>query len=216
MAMNKYKVRLYWEKHGTLGLLKKALPFLFSCVPLNFYSISRLPQNKIRPKCPVDIRKGSIDDIQIIIDLLGTDDPEIITGQIKHLFNTGGELFLAFSENTLVHVARLRHYPGVLKTHPFERDPLIKIRNDEVYIGHCETRSNFRGMNIYPAVLQHIVKLAFEDGKKRCFISSAPWGIVSIKGIEKAGLSFVGQKRRFRIFGKIFNSLWSSSEGTKQ
>lgn len=212
MAINRNKIKLYWEKHGTLNLLKKALPFLFSYVPLNFYCISYLPENKIQPKCPLEIHKGSLDDIELIIDFMGDVDKEMIYGQIKYLFDTGGEMFLAFSEGELAHVARLRHYPGVLEVNSVERDPLIKIKKDEVYIGHCQTAGRYQGKNIYPAVLQHIIRYAFENGKKRCFGSSSPSGKASIRGIEKAGFSFVCQKRRFRLVGKIFNNLWSSSE----
>lgn len=211
-TINRNKIKLYWEKHGTLNLLKKALPFLFSYVPLNFYCISHLPENKIQAKCPLEIRKGSLDDIELIIDFMGDEDKKMIYGQIKYLFDTGGEIFLAFSEGELAHVARLRHYPGVLEINSLERDPRIKIKKDEVYIGHCQTTSAFKGKNIYPAVLQHIIKYAFDGGKKKCFGSSSPSGKASISGIEKAGLSFVGQKRKFRLVGKLYNDLWSSSE----
>lgn len=121
-------------------------------------------------------------------------------------------MFLAFSEGELSHVARLNHYPGSLEVNPFERDPPAKIKKDEVFIGHCQTAYEFRGKNIYSAVLQHIIKYAFENDKNRCFISASPSNKVSIRGIKKVGFSFVGQKRKFRLFGKIFNNLWTSSE----
>ena len=69
-----------------------------------------------------------------------------------------------------------------------ERDSRIEIKKDEVFIGHRETAPVFRGKNIYPVVPQHIVKFAFEKGKKRCFGASNPSGKASIRGIEKAGL----------------------------
>jgi RimJ/RimL family protein N-acetyltransferase len=212
-TININKIKLYWKEHGTLNLLiKKVLPFLFSYVPLNYYCISHVPENKIQAKCPLEIRKGSLDDIELIIDFFGGEDKKIIYEQTKYLLDTGGEIFLAFSDGELAHVGRLRHYPGVLEVHSLERDPRIKLNKDEVYIGHCETATAFKGKNILPVVLQHIIKYAFENGKKRCFGSSNPSYKASIKGQEKAGFSFAGKIRKFRIFGKLYNDVWSSSE----
>lgn len=210
MTITTRKIRTYWEKHGTKGLLKKALPFLFSYVPLNFYSISHLPINKVQTTCPLEIRKGTIDDINLIIDFFKDDDREITYKQTKHLFDTGGEIFLAFSEGELAHVLRVRHYPGVLKN-PIEREPPIEIKKDEVFAGHGQTAERYKGKGIGPAVLQHMMRYAFERGIKRCFISSSSTGKASTRGIAKAGFSFVCRKRRFRVLGKIFETTWSSS-----
>jgi hypothetical protein len=156
-------------KYGTLRLLKKSLAFLFSYVPLNFYCISSLPPKKIQSKCPLHIRKGSIDDFQQIADFLENDDPE----QVKLLFNKDRESFLAFSGNMLVHTATLCH-----------------LKKDEVRICYCETRSNFRGMNIYPTILQYLINYSFTHGKKKCFIDAAPSNKASIRGRD-ADLRFL-------------------------
>lgn len=203
-------ILLYWRDHGTLSLIKKALPFIFSYVPLNYYCIYSIPKIVIRPKCQLYIRKGSLNDISLISSVIAGVAKEILYLQIKYLLDTGGEIFIAFCDGEPAHVARVRYYPGVLKWNHFERDPLIALKQDEVYIGHSETNARFKGLNIYPAVLQHIIKYSFENGKIRCFGSSSPLGKVSIRGIEKAGFYYVGRKRRYRVFGKIYDTLWSS------
>lgn len=116
-------------------------------------------------------------------------------------------MFLAFSKDRLVHVAWIHYYPGILKAHP-----LVVIKEDEAYIGRCDTHPEFRGQNIYPVVLQDIVGYAFSKNKHRCFISTPPTHLSSIRGIEKAGFSFVGRIRVFRLFGKAFNNRWMSSK----
>lgn len=88
----------------------------------------------------------------------------------------------------------------------------IEIGGDEAFIGRCDTHPVFRGKNIYPVVLQHIVRYAATKNKHRCFITTAPTLVASIRGIEKAGFSFVGRLRRFRLLGKLFNNHWISSK----
>ncbi len=200
-----------FKRHGIFGLLRKTRSYIFSYVPLNYYCISHMPSECLQAKCQLYIRKGTIEDIPIIINLFSEDSAKLIAEQTQYLFNQGGDIFLAFSEDHLVHAARVRYYPGILKDHPHERCPLIRLKEDELYIGHCETNPAFRGKNIYPVMLQHIAKYAFEKGIARCFGSSSPQGKSSIIGIRKAGFNFVAQKRRFRIFGKIIGNGWSTS-----
>ena len=52
-GINRDKINRHLKKHGTLNLLKKAFPFLYSYVPLNFYCITHLPEKMIKPKCPL-------------------------------------------------------------------------------------------------------------------------------------------------------------------
>jgi GNAT superfamily N-acetyltransferase len=211
------KLRAYWKRYGTLILTKKIIlriiSPLFSYTPLNFYGISGLPLTQIHPRCPLEIRKGGPEDIDLIVESsVYTDyiDGASVPERIKYLLNTG-EMFLAFSEGRLVHVAWLHYGPGVREVFPH-----VKIMADDAFIGRCQTHPEFRGKNIYPAVLQHMVRYAVAKNKKRCFISTSPTITASIKGIEKAGFFFVGKLRRFRLFGKIFNNRWMSPPMEKQ
>lgn len=205
------KVKSYWQKHGTLGLVKKVLsrfcsPF-FSYNPLNFYGIAGLPQTQLKPRCPLEIRMGGPKDIDSMEEMLSYMNEAAVRKQIRENFDNGGELFLAFSVGKLVHIAWLHYCVGTEKVYPH-----VKIDMDEAFIGRCDTHSEFRGNNIYPAVLQHIVRYAAANNKRKCYITTAPTLAASIRGIEKAGFSFVGKLRRFRFFGKTFNNQWVSSE----
>lgn len=205
------KVKSYWKKYGTLGLAKKVVlracsPF-FSYNPLNFYGMAGLPQTQLKPRCPLEICRGSPEDIDLMEDMLSYMNEATVRKQIREYFDNGGELFLAFSGGKLVHIAWLHYCAGTDKVYPH-----VKIDKDEAFIGRCDTHPAFRGKNIYPVVLQHIVRYAATKNKHRCFITTAPTLVASIRGIEKAGFSFVGKLRRFQLFGKIFNNQWVSSD----
>ncbi len=194
------------------GFSRRALRFLCSYVPLNFYHVSRIPEVEVQPGCSLEIRRAEPADIPLISQCLDPSESDVVSEQIRHLFNGGGEAFLAFSDGKLVHVARLRYYPGVVNTKHPERDPRVKIRIDEAFIGHCQTLNGFCGRRIYPAILQHMARHVLLNGKNRCFICASPSNRASVKGIQTAGFTFVSKVRRLRLFGKIFNDVWCSPE----
>ncbi|MBA7696966.1 hypothetical protein ES703_105624 [subsurface metagenome] len=205
------KVKSYWKKYGTLRLVKKVLSrvcsFFFSYHVHNFYGISVLPRTQLRPRCSLEIRKGSPEDTNLMVKMLDYMDQTTVRKQQRRLFDNGGKVFLAFSEGKLVHI-------GWLFCSPLIHEPSfsVRINQDEAYIGRCDTHPDFRGKNIYPAVLQHIITHAVGKNRKRCFVATIPTNLASIRGIEKAGFSFVGKMRMFKLFGKFFNNLWSSSD----
>ena len=204
------KVKSYWKEYGTFRLVEKVIaricrPF-FSYHPLNFYVISGLPQRRHQPRCPVKFREGSREDIDLIVDLIKEKDELSVLERLTFLFDSGGKLFLAFSKGKLVHTAWLHYRLGVCRTHPH-----VTIKEDEAFMGHCYTPPEFRGNSILPAALQHMIRYAVAQNKKRCIASTYPYNIAAIKGIERAGFSFVGKLRRFRLFGKMLNNQWDSS-----
>lgn len=210
------KAKLYWREYDTLSLVKKiisliCLPF-FSYHPINFYVICGLPKVVVQPRCPLEIRKYRSEDISLLVDFLGEIEESVVRKRAKYFFDKGGELFLVFSKDKLVHIAHLCFYPGIHETHPLEVHPIVELKEDEVFIGYCQTHPEFRGQLIYPATLQHILRYAVAQNKKRCFISTSPRNLASIRGIEKAGFAFLEKKRKFRLFGKMFNNQWISSE----
>ena len=214
MRITASKVKTYWKEYGTLALAKKVVlrirSFLFWYKQLDFYGISGLPQTDVQPRCPLEIRRGSEQDIDLMVQMLNYLDEATARKRERYLFDNGGKVFLGFNEGNLVHIAWLFCLPGIR-----EADHSVKIKQDEVYISSCDTHSEYQGKNIYPAVLQHIVKHAFTQNKRRCFISTSPRNLASIRGIEKAGFSFVGKMRMFKLFGKSFNNQWVSSDTVK-
>ncbi len=198
------------KENGAFEFIKKALKricsFVFWRRTLYFYEISGVPQTVLDPRCPLEIRKGSSEDIDLIVNMLKDMDELVVRRRVKYLFDNRGELFLAFNEGRLAHISWLLYHPGIRESY-FN----VKLKPDEAYISSVYTHPEFRGKNIYPVVLQHILGYAVSRSKKRCFITTGPKHVASIKGIEKAGFLFVGKLQIFRLFGKMFNNQWDSS-----
>lgn len=60
------------------------------------------------------------------------------------------------------------------------------------YLWNFRTMETFRGLNIYPALLQHIIQHEREKAD-RFWIIHAPENRSSLKGIRKAGFRYVGK-----------------------
>lgn len=208
------KLKSYQEKHGTSELVKKVVSricsFVFSYMPLDFYSFSGALVPSLQSRCPLEIRKGSWDDIGLIVDFHKDINVATARKRAEYLFANGGKPFLAFSKGKLTHISWLFYPPGIRESHF-----TVKIRDGEAYIGTCYTSPEFRGENIYPVVIQYIVGYAVRENIRRFFISAAPTNTPSIKGVVKAGFSKIGRLRIFRLFGKFFNNQWVSSDAIK-
>lgn len=60
------------------------------------------------------------------------------------------------------------------------------------YLWNFRTLEAYRGLGIYPALLQYILQHA-DDEAKRFWIIHAPENKASLKGIQKAGFEYVGK-----------------------
>ena len=207
--LNFERLKSYQKKYGVLGVLGKAISrvcsFVFSYRPLYIYRIMGAPQRDVKALCPLEIRKGVSEDIDLIVGLVDEWNQRSIRKLIQRHFDDGGELFLAFSRGRVVHYSWLFYHPGFR-----EQLAYIHLKKDEAHIASAYTIPEFRGQNIYPVVLQHILKCALEKNIRKVCITSAPKNIASVRGIEKAGFCRVGKIGGFRLFGKMFNHHWSS------
>lgn len=121
-----------------------------------------------------------------------------------------GELVRRFANDNLAFVAFLNETPaafgwmarGKAFIGELGHDLVLPLRNR--YLWNFRTLLPFRGMNIYPSLLQYILKYE-EEKSERFWIIHAPENKSSLKGIRKAG---------FRYTGKLFLS--SNSEPTLQ
>lgn len=212
------RIKSLIKKYGIVGFIKKALrricSFVFSYRPVYIYGISSLPSHNLEPRCPLEIRKGTEQDTDLVLELmnhikhnayLNPIRKRALLHRLKARFDGGNEPFLAFGEGTLAHVSWLFHPPKVKET-------LLEahIGNDQRLIGVCLTVPEFRGKNIYPVVLQHILRNVFAQGIKTVFITTSPSNIASIRGIEKVGFRRLKKVRGFILFGKKFNHYWQA------
>jgi hypothetical protein len=78
------------------------------------------------------------------------------------------------------------------------------------YLWNFRTMEAFRGLGIYPALLQYIIQ--YENAKaNRFWIIHAPENNASLKGIKKAGFQFVGKLYSGNVGATIENTFMSKN-----
>jgi len=199
------------REKGVLGFLKETVSrirsFVFSYRPVYIYGISAPPSPNLKARCSLEIHRGTEQNIHHILELMAYMDRSAALQRIKEGFEEEYEPFVAFSEGKVAHVSWLFHPPEVKETLV-----VFHLHEDQCSIGACLTSPEFRGMNIYPVVLQSILQEVVKRGAKAAFIAAAPSNTASIRGIEKAGFRLIETVRGFRLFGKMFNHHWYAPE----
>jgi ribosomal protein S18 acetylase RimI-like enzyme len=64
---------------------------------------------------------------------------------------------------------------------------VISPRSDEIYLYDAFTFTEYRGQNLYPALLQHMLKQSRQEGMRRALIFVLSENTPSIRGVQKAG-----------------------------
>ena len=64
---------------------------------------------------------------------------------------------------------------------------IIAPRGDEVYLYDAFTFAEYRGQNLYPALLQQVLGYNRQQGKRRALIFVLSDNTASIRGVQKAG-----------------------------
>jgi ribosomal protein S18 acetylase RimI-like enzyme len=64
---------------------------------------------------------------------------------------------------------------------------IMHPRGDEVYLYDAFTFAEYRGQNLYPALLQQILDFSREQGLRRALIFVLSDNMASIRGVQKAG-----------------------------
>lgn len=108
-----------------------------------------------------------------------------------HVHDGVEDFFIAKDINGIQHISWIYSH-----TH---HNRLLSLGDREVEIKHCMTTPALRGRGIYPKVIHAIMNYLGEQGTRRVFMCVHPDNHSSIRGIEKAGFTFVGLIR-FRKF----------------
>jgi ribosomal protein S18 acetylase RimI-like enzyme len=64
---------------------------------------------------------------------------------------------------------------------------VINPRGDEIYLYDAFTFAEYRGHNLYPALLQRILQYSRQQGVRRALIFVLSDNVASIRGVQKAG-----------------------------
>ncbi len=197
------RLRKYRGRYGTLGLAKKIIHRVTSRI-IDFssnqiFECSPSCPVELAAKCPLDIRVGSEADLNSIASFHGYSEKSPQISKLEKRFSYGDIPYLAFSGKTLAHVSWLCRRSEVEMEEIWAS---LAFRDNEAYIMDCNTFFTFRGKNIYPVVLQRILKDLAAEKVGKVYIGCRTSNKASLKGIRKAGFSFVKTIRAVRLFGR--------------
>jgi len=137
----------------------------------------------------LSFRPLSADDVRA----LPVADPEFRARQLERLERFGAShAYGVWADGTLAHVSWL------LTSDEMRRDPphVVPSRAGNAEITCCETLPAFRGRGIYGYAIRHLLRVARERGARRVYMKTATDNAASRTGIEKAGLTRVGDAVR--------------------
>lgn len=111
---------------------------------------------------------------------------------------TTGEVIKRFTNNNLAFVAWLNDVPAAFGWMARSTARIGELNHEFIlprgnrYLWNFRTLAPFRGLGLYPALLQYILQHG-DPQANRFWIVHAPENKASLKGIQKAGFVFVGK-----------------------
>lgn len=78
---------------------------------------------------------------------------------------------------------------------------VMSPRGDEVYLYDAYTFAEYRGQNLYPALLQRVLDASRQHGLRRALIFVLSDNMASIRGVQKAGFREFQRVTYRNIFG---------------
>ncbi len=113
----------------------------------------------------------------------------------------GGVLFLYTVNGKPAHLSWV-----ALKNFAAYSDPYFMSSNQKAagYIGPCYTLEQFRGLGIYPHVLNQVCQYLRKHGKAKVQILTRQSHPASVRGIEKAGVPLIADVICLRILFRNF------------
>ena len=79
----------------------------------------------------------------------------------------------------------------------------INPRADEIYLYDAFTFAEYRGQNLYPAILQRILEHSRDAGLRRALIFVMSDNVASIRGVRKAGFREFQRVKYYNIIGFV-------------
>lgn len=204
------KLRKAFRLHGKIGtiriLLQKLLCPVLEVSVLKVFGCQSERMVKTESLCPIVIKPLTDKDISLIASFHGYHDGSPRIKDFEKRFQSNNIPYLALHELTPVHLSWICCGD---KVELEETETILKFKENSGYIWDCKTFVLYRGKNIYPAVLQHIIRdISQKYNIKNFYIAVAPDNKSSIGGIRKAGFDYIGTIRTFKILGlKISSSV---------
>jgi GNAT superfamily N-acetyltransferase len=176
--MNWYKIR----KIGINRLLKACLTRFYCHAIISIYRLSLKDYTLIvNSKLPLKIKLVVHDNVSDAISM----DKKCILENFKSMLNNEQVGYYAYHENKVVGRAWVIEGPALAPT--FFNFTSYKIDKNELFIHFCATGKNFRKMNIFSKILNHILEEYRDKGYNTAYTAVSKINTPSIRGIEKVG-----------------------------
>jgi len=151
---------------------------------------------KVSPKIKVHITEINFNNLEYLKDFRGE---EYINKFKKFLIENQIGIY-AWNNNKVIGHA----WAFICKEKRCKVNRYIYIKEGEALIHFCNVKEEYRGKNIYPFMLTNLSNFLFtSDRLNKILIDTEKDNISSIKGIEKAGFTFIGTGTYFQILGKL-------------
>lgn len=155
------------------------------------FSITLSGSEALSPIEVPNYRMVSITSIDMIDDTL---KEKFIQRQCYILPNTqtvlskGGHLWVGYLNGQLANLACTRTGDGI-------GSYFFPLTAECVLISHCVTFPEYRGHDLYPASLTHIVRTLGNKGFKRFYIDCCDWNMSSERAIRHTGFRLIDRRK---------------------
>lgn len=146
------------------------------------------------------VHKGTIDDLERNYSRF-----EHIPWEFQcHLFDGVSDFFVAESERNIQHISWIYYCDNPNR--------FIHLGPKDAEIKFCLTLPSYRGLGLYVAVLKSIVGFLSRRGFDHVYVCVNEENRPSIRGIERAGFSRVGETQILKICGIQFSRRYAPSQ----
>ena len=185
-------LRAQFKGLSLIDALKLAKDSLFcnDAILIYEFNSSQLDRLHPLPSNGISIREGVIGDLHQNMSQFNPVPWEFQC----HIFDNVKDFYIVVSDTQ-----EIQHVSWIY----YEKDPnrFMRLEPGHAEIKYCLTLPEFRGRGIYPRVLKMIVARLTEKGIERVFICVKADNHASLRGVEKAGFTRVGQIRLIKAMG---------------
>jgi hypothetical protein len=162
-----------------------------------------------KPNYPIPVLPGNhhlkferVDDIGFVAEINGLSHDEV-----RRRMANDNEVYVAFLANKPAAFG----WSGSGKAFIGELNHEIVLPIQHKYLWNFRTLEKFRGLGVYPQLLQHILR-SESHGTKCFWILHSPENVASKKGILKAGFQWIAQVSIKNLDRVIVNSFTESDD----
>lgn len=203
--------KMIFSQSGTKTLVENGLryikeeglkPFLSRILRIAFSPLFRYRKEVFYIRNLSDSVMVKMPELQLVFDEASLADVEDLqkimylgNQQIKKWLLNGKRCFVTKAAGKIIHYSWVSFEEGYVDV----IDKTIKLRNNMVYIHNCRTLTAYRGLGIFPFVLNKISEYLRSEGIRTAIICAGADNYPSIRSFEKGGFKRVGEVTYLKV-----------------